>query len=337
MERILNQEEIDELLSAFDDGDIDAGLQSGNQKSSSSGGAEGKKVSSIDLIRGQNYSKWRIANLDVIFNSFARYYSIALSNSLQQGVTISKGDVVSRFFEDLLVEQKQAGVPGVVSLDPLKGSGLLVFDRNLCFGLVEVLFGMSGATDFVVLDRDVSAIEINIIKSLMSEGCRVFNRAFRPMGELNSAISRVETNWRLINILAPETEVIEVDFSVQVGSLKGNIMLVIPYFSLEPFKDRLRDEGFQFSEEGKKGGNWSKHLENELGKMEMSVSAVWGELFLTIDEILSLNKGDIISFDYEETSPIKVMAGEKTKYSAKPGVRNGKKVVRLAKQESVGD
>lgn len=337
MERILSQEEIDELLSAFDDGEIDARLQAGEKESAGSYGASGNKVSSIDLIRGQNYSKWRIANLDVIFNSFARYYAIALSNSLQQGVSISKGEVVSRFFDDLLSEQKEAGVLGVVSLDPLKGSGLLAFDRNLCFGMVEVLFGMSGATEFVVLDRDVSAIEANIIKSLMSEGCRVFNRAFRPMGELNSAISRAETSWRMLNILAPETEVIQVSFSVQVGSLSGNIMLVLPYFSLEPFKDRLRDEGLQFWDEDKKGGNWGKHLEGELGKMEISVSAVWGELFLNIEEILSLNKGDIISFDYDETSPIKVMAGEKPKFSAQPGVKNGKKVVRLSKQESVGD
>ena len=336
MERILNQEEIDELLSAFDDGDIDAWLQPGDPEAASSMPAGGKKVSSIDLIRGQNYSKWRIANLDVVFNSFARYYAIALSNSLQQGVSISKGEILSRSFEDLQVRQEQAGLLGVVSLDPLKGNGLLVFDRNLCFGLVEVLFGMSGTTDFVVLDRDVSAIEANIIKTLMSEGCKVFNRAFSAMDELNASISRVESSWRLLNILAPDTEVVQVNFSVQVGALEGTMMLVIPYFSLEPFKDRLRDEGLRLSE-GKESSNWVKHLENELGKMEVAISATWGELFLTIEEILGLGKGDIISFDYDEKTPISVMAGEKSKFSAQPGVRNGKKVVRLVKQESMGD
>ncbi len=336
MERILNQEEIDELLSAFDDGDIEARLPSGDPEDASSLSAGRKKVSSIDLIRGQNYSKWRIANLDVVFNSFARYYAIALSNSLQQGVSISKGEILSRSFEDLQVRQEQAGLLGVVSLDPLKGNGLLVLDKNLCFGLVEVLFGMSGTTEFVVLDRDVSAIEANIIKTLMSEGCRVLNRAFSPMDALNASISRVESSWRLLNILAPDTEVVQVNFSVQVGALEGTMMLVIPYFSLEPFKDRLRDEGLRLSE-GKESSSWVKHLENELGKMEVAISATWGELFLTIEEILGLRKGDIISFDYDEKTPISVMAGEKSKFSAQPGVRNGKKVVRLVKQESMGD
>lgn len=336
MERILSQEEIDELLSAFDDGKINARLQADPDEAGASVFSGPRRVSSIDLIRGQNYSKWRIANLDIVFNSFARYYAIALSNSLQQGVSVSKEEIVSRSFEDFLVRQEDAGVLGVISLDPLKGSGLFVFDKNLCFGMVEVMFGMSGASEFVVLDRDVSPIEANIIRSLMSEGCRVFNRAFAQLEQLNTSVSRVETSWKMLNILAPETEMIEVSFSVQVGALQGRIRMVIPYFSLEPFKERLRDGGLHLSED-KKDGGWGRVLQKELEKMEISVSAVWGELYLSIGEILGLGRGDIIGLDYDEKSPIKICAGEKPKFSGRPGVRNGRKVVRLVKQEPVGE
>ncbi|MFW6101272.1 MAG: ATP-binding cassette domain-containing protein, partial [Bacteroidota bacterium] len=114
-----------------------------------------------------------------------------------------------------------------------------VYDKALCFGMVEVMFGMPGGAEFMTFDRDVSAIEANIIKGLMTEGCRVFNRAFEPLEQLATRITRAETNWKMLNILAPETEVIQISFSVQVGDLEGKIQLVIPYFSLEPFKDRL--------------------------------------------------------------------------------------------------
>lgn len=337
MERILSQEEIDELLSAFDNGQIETGSNAGDPGGFLPAGQGSKKrVSSIDLIRGHNYSKWRIANLDMVFNSFARYYSIALSNSLQQGVTVSRAEITSRFFEEFLNHQDTAGVLGVISLEPLKGNGLFVFDKNLCFGMVEVMFGMAANQDFVVFDRDVSAIEANIIKGLMAEGCRVFNRAFDPLEKLNTRLSRVETNWKMLNILAPETEVIQVGFSVQVGDLEGAVQLVIPYFSLEPFKERLRNEGIQLSED-KKEASWNNLLEKEVEKMEISVSATWGDLVLTIGEILSLDKGDIIGLDYDEKCPVRVMAGARPKFSAQPGVKNGKKVVRLVNQEFTGD
>ena len=337
MERILTQEEIDELLLAFDDGQIEpaSGSPADGMSSAAASRAE-KRVSSIDLIRGQNYSKWRIANLDIVFNSFARYYSIALSNSLQQGVTVSRAEILSRFFEDFLVSQEKAGLLGVMSLEPLKGNALIVYDKALCFGMVEVMFGMPGGVEFMTFDRDVSAIEANIIKGLMAEGCRVFNRAFEPLEQLATRITRAETNWKMLNILAPETEVIQVSFFVKVGDLEGKIQLVIPYFSLEPFKERLRNEGLQLAED-RKEASWSRFLTKEAEKMEISVSAVWGDLILTIGEILSLDKGDIIGLDYDEQCPVTVMAGAQPKFGAQPGVKDGKKVVRLVKQEVAGE
>ncbi|MCF8105401.1 MAG: flagellar motor switch protein FliM [Desulfohalobiaceae bacterium] len=336
MERILSQEEIDELLSAFDDGGIEAGLSPGGREPSLGTVSKEKDAVSIDLTKGQNYSKWRIANLDIVFNSFARYYSIGLSNSLQQSVSLRKGEIVSKFFEEFLVSLNDAGVLGVFTLEPLKGEGLFVFDRTLSFGLVEMMLGASTESELVVLDREVTTIEANIVRSLMAEACHGFNRAFASLDELHSSITRVETNWKLLNILSPDTEVIQVGFSVQSGSLTGNMLMVIPYFSLEPFKEKLRNEWVQFSQSTKQS-NWSKHLEKELDKLEIPLSAACGDLFLTIQEILSLGEGDIISFDYDEESPITVLADGKTKFRGQPGLRNGKKAVRIVKQVPRGE
>jgi len=348
VERILNQEEIDELLAAFDEGEIDARLAEEPSEGPAGGAAEAgrakkprvsaadKQVSSIDLTRGQNYSKWRIANLDIVFNSFARYYAIALTNSLQQGVTIQKGDIESRFFEDFLAGLQNPGVLGGFTMDPLKGSGLFVFDKTLCFGLIEVLFGMSASSEFVIPQREVTAIEANILRSLLSEACQVFNRAFATFEQLNTSITRVETNPKLLTILAPDTEVIQVSFTAQLGSLEGEIMMLIPYFSLEPFKEKLRDEGLRW-DEGANENKWVRQLETELSRMEIPVSAIWGDLSLTIQELLGLEAGDIVSFDYDEEFPIQVLAGSQPKFRAEPGVRNGKKVVRIKDQITTGE
>jgi flagellar motor switch protein FliM len=336
VERILNQEEIDELLAAFDGGEIDVHLEKEAAEKPGPASRGEAYIASIDLTRGQNYSKWRIANLDIVFNSFARYYSIALSNSLQQGVNISKGDIVSRFFEDFLADLDAPGVLGAFSMEPLKGAGLFVFDRRFCFGLVEVLFGMAAASDFVIPNREVTAIEANIIRSLMAEACQVFNRSFAALGELQTSISRVETSPKMINILAPDTEVIEVQFKARLGALEGEILMIIPYFSLEPYKEKLRDEQIQLAE-GKKENTWVRQLERELQRMEIPVAATWGELSLTIQEILGLEAGDIVSFDYDEAAPIRVTAGDQPKFAGQPGVKNGKKVVRVVKPLPLGE
>jgi flagellar motor switch protein FliM len=336
VERILTQGEIDELLSAFEDGEIDVRLKSDARAESPTVFHDLKNIASIDLTKGQNYSKWRIANLDIVFNAFARYYGISLSNSLQRNVIIHKGEIVSKFFEDFLSDLHDVGVLGVFSLDPLKGNGLFVFDKSLCFGFVEMLFGVSAESDFIIPDRELTAIEANVIRTLMSEGCYVLNRSFGPLKQLSSGITRVETNWKMLNILSPETEVIQVSYSVHVGELNKEIMMVVPYFSLEPFREIFRGEGFQVSE-NKKESTWAKRLEKEVMNMEITISANWGELFLTIRELLGLNEGDIITFDYDESAPIKVLVDQKQKLTAQPGLHNEKKAVRIVKREFSGE
>ncbi len=330
MERILSQEEIDELLSAFDDGTIETRLEAGDEDHQAASRSGSKKISPIDLTRGQNYSKWRIANLDIVFNAFARYYSIGISNSLQQSVSIHKKDISSRFFEKFLSDLSNVGLLGIVSLEPLKGEGLLVFDKNLCFGLVEMMLGVSAESGLVIPKREVSSIEANIVRSIMSEGCRVLNRSFTALHELESRIVRVETDWKMLNILTPDTEMIQAVFTLQAGELQGELQLMIPYFSLEPLKDKLRDEWVQLSEREQQD-TWVNYLENALNNMEISVSAAWGELSMTIQEILSLGEGDIITIDYDETCPISVLADQQPKFKAQPGLRNGNKAVRISK------
>lgn len=336
MDRILTQDEIDELLSAFVGGEIGDWLKPGTTCKFSAVLPETRNIASIDLTKGQNYNKWRITNLESIFNAFARYYGIGLSNSLQRNVNIQKTEIISRFFEDFLSNLQNAGVLGVFSLDPLKGNGLFVFDKNLCFGLVEMLFGVSSESDLLLLQREVTPIESNVIRSLMSEGCHVLNRAFASLDYLHSSIIRVETNWKMLNILSPETKIVQVSFSVSVGELKGEILMIIPYFSLEPFKEKFREEGLLVSETTNES-NWAKFLEKEVINMDISISAIWGELLLTVQEIIELSKGDIITFDYDESAPIKVLAGQKQKYCAQPGLLNGKKAIRLVKQAGIGE
>ncbi len=336
MERILTQEEIDKLLSACEVGEIDARLKSAAAEKSAIMSVGSKDVYPIDLTKGQDYSKWRIANLEIVFNSFARYFSIGLSNSLQHSVIVNKEDIVSKYFEHFLSDLNDAGVLGAFSLEPLKGHGVFVFDKVLCFGLVEMLFGMSPDSEFLILDRDVTAIEANSVRTLMIDSCNALNRAFSPLGQLNSRIVRVETNTKMLNVLSSETEVIQVGFSVKVGDLDGKVLMVIPYFSLEPYRKKFREEGFRIADNSNEN-NWTETLEKEVRNMEIPIFATWGELVLTIQEILGLEVGDIIALDYDESAPIKIRAGQKAKFRAQPGLLNGKKAMRIVNREPLGE
>ncbi len=321
MERILTKEEIAELLSAVREGEIETASEPDQPVAQ-------RTVTCLDLVRGHGPGHWRVANFDIILDALARNCSISLTNRMQHSVSVKRVDIESVEFDPFLQTLKGHGAIGIIRLDPLKGGGLFIFDASLSFSLLEIMLGGSSGSKSVVMGRPMTAIEMNVIKSVMADVCIDLQKAFRPLQKLETSMMKIEVNPRMVNIFAPETEVLVAKFNVSVDSLSGTMSLVIPYFSLEPLREKLKDGILSISSTRDK--SWFAFLETELANMETSVAAQFGEVTLKIRDILNFQVGDIIDLNSDPKKPLRIMVEQKPKFLALAGVRNGKKAIRIA-------
>ena len=322
MELILSKQEIADLLCAIKEGQVATEAVAPEQS------AKFANAEPINLLHmaNKNSCQLRIPNFDIILDTFAQNYSTSLTNQLQRTFTISRIGIECTVFNEFMTAQKNSGAIGVISLDPLKYGSLFILDQQLSFTMIEIMLGASSDLDPLKLDRKLTTIELNILKSVMTKACDDLSKAMRPLINLNSSLIKVESNSRLVSITDPDAEVVVGRFKIQIGNLSGELKMLFPVATLEPLKERLRD---LLSVRTSNFGEWSERIIDEILAMETSVIAQSGTITLPLNKVLSFKKGDIIPLDYDPNSPLKVLVEDNLKFFASPGIYAGKRAISL--------
>ncbi|MBM9537424.1 flagellar motor switch protein FliM [Desulfobulbus alkaliphilus] len=332
MEPILTKEEIAELLAAIKTGDM--ALESEEENAS----RPGRVVRSqhIDLFhtyeRTHGSGELRIPNLDIVFDSFARHFATGLTNSLQRTFTVERDDITTTNFQGSLQDINNQGAVGIYNLIPLKNGCLFHFDTLLAFSLLEIMLGSSQTSESLALDRNLTTIEMAILKGTMASICVDLGKAMRPIIDLQIHLTKVENNFRLVSIVEPETEVFVTGFTIKNGGEPcGRMRCIIPYLTLEPLKEQFKAL-VNIAQAASHG--WSEYFARESLQMESTVTARSGLINMTIGTILALKTGDIIDLHYNPEQPLTIMIEDHPLFAAIPGERNGKKAIHITRCHS---
>lgn len=326
MERILTQEEITELLSAVRDGQVDVDPESEEASAD-------REVSKLELIRLQGQGRWRIANFDIILDAFARNFGISLTNRLQQSVTVKRTSIQTLEFDPFLQQLSGRGANAILRLDPLRYGGVINVHEELAFPLVEILLGGSGEYHLPPPSRNMTAIETNVLKSVISDACQDLAKSFRSVVELQVSPIKVVNNPRLVTIVPPEALVMVAQFEIAVKNLAGIMSLIIPLASLEPLREKLREEA-AFSTNH--SGNWQSALRTEIQGMNLNLVGRLASIELTVREILNFQVDDVITLDCDPDQPLQILVEEKPKFTGMTGLLKGRKAIRVSKPISNG-
>jgi flagellar motor switch protein FliM len=327
VERILSKDEIAELLSAVRHGEIELEQESAESE-------EKPQPTRLDLIRIQGQGRWRVANFDIILDSYARNLGFSLTNRLQRSVSVKRTSINTMEFEPYLQQVSSRGSIAIIRLDPLRYGGLITFSEKISFALVEILLGGASDGQLTVPNRVMTAIEINVVKGAIADACLDLEKAFQPLETLQASLVKVVSNPRLVSIVPPEAAVMVAEFEVTVNTLKGTIGLVIPLASLEPLRDKLREEGMFMS--SARGSAWSAQIHNEIEEMSVGLAAQLGSVTLSVREILNFEVGDVIELGFPPGSPLTVLVENKPKLEGHAGIRKGNKAIRVTNRISNG-
>lgn len=331
MERILTKEEIDELLSAISTGEIDADSTPALHE-------PGNSVTRLDLIQASmGTDRWQNSNFDIVSDAFARNYGISLTNKLERYVTITRESIYSIKFDSFLKNIDNKGAIGIIRLDPLLHGGMVVYESNLAYAIIETMLGGAPGIAPLVLDRSLSTIETNIIKHVMDGVCIELHKSFEPLDNLSISLLKMEIDPRVVNFVPPETELMVIKFTVHIDTAAGEMFLAIPYLSLEPLREKLKNLNGHIDITNNKGKSWAGTLETDIKLLEVEVVARLEELSLPIKEILDLQEGDIIDLGRAPDAPLHVLVENRPKYFAMAGNHNGKKAVRISDKIKAGE
>jgi len=324
MEKILSKEEIDALLLAVADGQIDLDKELFMERNS---------VSNYDLTN-TSANKGSVPNLDIIYDSFIRYHRVSMSNQLRKIVEIKKVGARHYKFDDFLMTLPSPVCMGIYKIEPLKGASMVTMDNNLVFAILESVLGGTGTRSMSDNSRMFTSIEIKIMQKIVKGALLDMEKAWAPLHATKMNLLRMDINPRLVNIVPPEYQVVTMELEIQIDDITGSMVFAIPYMTLETVREKLKN-GAQFDMMGV-DPEWSKRLSSELTEAPLEITVEMGHASITLKELLNLEPGDTITLDKDIRSGLLVKVAGVNKYMGLPGIQRGNKAVQITRYSNRG-
>tara|TARA_R110002095_G_scaffold36908_2_gene34424 strand:- start:1721 stop:2830 length:1110 start_codon:yes stop_codon:yes gene_type:complete len=302
-ERILSQDEIDNLL----------------------GGASGaeKETGGINfLINNSKLSHERLPMLEVVFDRLVRNLTTSLRNFTSSTVDLSVDEMTSVRFGDYLDTVSLPALLTVFKAEEWETLSLLYVETGLVYTLVDTLLGGKNETaELKVEGRPFTSIERGLVKELAEIILYEFTQAFANIAPVTFSYDRMETTPRFAAIVRPVDAAILVNVRITMEGRGGNVQFCIPYASIEPVRDQIVQ---MFMGEKSGGDNmWSGHLQTEVWDAEVKVDTILGEMPIALGDVLNWKVGSHLTLRTKPQSLLKGCVGGFKIIEGKAGRRDG--------------
>ena len=311
----LSQEEVDALLRGVT-GETDEPVA---DEASTEG------VRPYNLATQERIVRGRMPTLELINERFARYLRIGLFNYMHRNAEVSAGPIkvqkYAEFVRNLVVPTNL----NLITAKPLRGTGLVVFDPNLVFLVVDNMFGGDGRFHSRVEGRDFTPTEQRIIRGMLDVVFTEYVRAWAPVFKLQPEFIRSEMNSQFANIATPSEVVVATSFSIEFGGSQAEMHICFPYSMLEPIRDLLYSS--MQSDHLTSDRRWIKLLTRQLQNAEVELTCAFGTARVSLRDIVDMRVGDVIPLAVQPLLQAEVDGVPV--FECRQGTRNGRYALRV--------
>ena len=319
MSEVLSQGEVDALLRGVGDGEIETETDEAAEEVSG--------AINYDLTSQEKVIRGRLPTLDIINQMFSRLFRNTFSALMRKPVDIRAVSTDTIKFGDF---SRSLPVPSslhIFRMEPLRGHGLIVLENKLVFAVVDTFFGGSGSKEAKIADRDFSAIEIKMTKSVVMGALEDWEKAWLPVHAVTTNFVRSEINPQFAAIVPPTDVVLIILFEIEMENVSGTMTMCIPYAAIEPIVPKLKAQ-FQ-SEEEEVDHAWVDSLRARLLTTEVELVAELGTAIIKAEDLMGFKIGDTLMLGNDVSDPLILKVEHNPKFTGFPGVSRGNKALKI--------
>ena len=291
--QFLSQDEVDALLDGMNGEPKEAVVE-----------APTAGIREYDIANQERIVRGRMPALEIINERFARNFRIGLFNFMRRTPEMSVGQVrvlkYSAFLRDIVVPTNI----NIVSVRPLRGSGLVILDPKLVFTVIDSMFGGTGRFQTPIEGREFTTTEQRIIQRLLDVVTTEYAKAWQGVYPLQLEYQRSEMHTQFANIATPSEIMVTTKFTLEIGDAGGEVFICIPYSTLEPIRDLLYSslQGDSTSTDKR----WLALLTKQVQMAEIDLVAELGTTKIAVGDLMKMTRGDFIELPLKETIMAKV-------------------------------
>lgn len=318
MGEVLSQNEIDNLLAALSNGELDT------DNMSDSGD---KQIKNYDFKRPTKFSKEHLRTLEMIYEHYGRLLSTNLPVYLRKSVQVSVASSETVIFSEFTNALSNPVILGIVNFQPLNGTVIIELASQLGFAMIDRMLGGTGLP--LEKNRDFTEIEMTIVEKMMVVCMQLMREPWRNVVDLNPVMERIETNSQFAQVIAPNDMVAIVTLNVKIGDVEGFMNICLPFFTLESVMDKLNTKFWYANMQKQNEEDFEEYIEALIKRVDVPIKAVLGKTQISVNDFVNLQVGDIIRLDSSVDDDLQVYVGNLDKFTALPGSNKDRYAVRV--------
>lgn len=314
----LTQSDIDLLLAALAEGDLDSDLLKENK---------GKQVKNYDFNHPTKFSKDHLRTLEIIFEHYGRLISTNLPLYLRQNVQVAVANSETVSFSEFTNQLSNPVVMGIINFAPLSGQIIVDLSTVVAYSMLDRMLGGSGAP--LEKSREFSEIELMIIQKILIVFTQLLREPWKNVIDINPVLQRMETNPQFAQIIAPNDMIALITLNIKIGDVEGFITVCLPFFTLEDVMDKLNTKYWFSNMQENRDDNYEIYIESLVRKVDIPVRAVLGKSSISVSDFMNLQVGDCIRLDSKVDEDMNIYVGNLKKFTALPGTEKDAYAVRI--------
>jgi flagellar motor switch protein FliM len=318
MGNILSQDEVDSLL---------GGITEGKVETETDVSKESQSVEVYDFSMPAGPVHLRLPALGIINERLIGLLRTNLQVASRSVIDVNLSSTETVKLSDFYLSLPMPASLNIFSIEPLRGFSLIVLEGPLVFSFVDSLFGGKGVSHVKLEGRLFTKIETKIVEKMVKVILNDFQKAWSDVYEINAAFIRSEMDPQFVNIGTPDDLAIVNKYEVQLENGNGLITICIPYSSIKPIKEKLKNK-FR-SEKIDIDQSWRRYIQERIQETTVELSCTMGMAKINGGDLLSMKVDDVIMLDQKSGNSVIVNVENIPKFKGYPGACNKKKAVKI--------
>jgi len=285
----------------------------------------------FDFRRPDRIAKSQLRAIHLLHDTFVRNLVSSLSAFLRSYLIVNLVSVEQLSYAEFLEGLPSPTCLVSMGLRPYDGSAVLELNPSLTFPVLEMLLGGNGKAS-ATIRREITEIEQSLLDGLFRIILHDLKEAWKSVSVIDFTIEAVETEPQLLHLLAPNEAVVAIGVEIRIGETVGMMNIAMPSIIIKMMRQKF-DQQWSV----RKSESTTAERDRILRLVRQSGIRLDTRLqgpTLLLKELLALEEGDVLTFDYAVPRPLNCMVNGKLKFKGQVVSTGRKRAFRIDEETS---
>lgn len=315
MEKLLNQQEIDDLVRAARSGEAIAA-------------SSGPVVQAWDVRQAGQIGSEQLRAINQLHELFARNLSIAVGSYLRIAFDCRLVSAEHLTFREFLQRVPEKTYLASIDLQPAGAVAVLQLDLAIGFPIIDVMLG--GEVTASDSTRAITDIEAQVLEGIIRIMCRELQTSWQAIA-LEFNFGQTQQTLQMQRLMPPDEKILFLSFEIKMSETRGTLNLAIPAVVSNAL---LRKISADFSYQRPRSPIASRvQIQNKLLDCLFPVELSMPDLQVSLEQFSKLVPGDLLPFPKDASEPAVMMVGDVRLCLARPVQVNHHRAARVLSLE----